>query len=355
VTDSGLELSILDSTSQGVLIVYARCGADRAVAHLNLDAQWSRLLKFRDTLDKGLRGRGVRPANKDVDQFGHELFAFTMQGEVARLYDCVRNDKARRLISLGIFSDHADVQDVPWEYLQEPNSAGGPGARAVVRLLPTVGLAPPAPIQRADSSRVLFVSADPITQMGVSWTDVYATLDRVFSAKSPEPFKPKVVEGATRASISTALRSGDYDVFHFSGHGEVRDGQGGLILTGANEFLPADRLAGLFQANPVRLAILSACETAAGDRRQPFAAVADALIRSGTPAVVANQLPIPNATVATFVGALYDELLRSGDIDRAVTRGRQALHYELRSAEPGIEWGIPTLHRLAGGSQVYAW
>ena len=84
----------------------------------------------------------------------------------------------------------------------------------------------------------------------------------------------------------------------------MRNGQGGLILTGPNAFLPADKLAALFKGTTIRLAVLSACQTSAGDRKQPFAIVADAMIRAGVPAVVANRFPAFNQTVAAFVGAL---------------------------------------------------
>ena len=74
---------------------------------------------------------------------------------------------------------------------------------------------------------------------------------------------------------------------------------------------------------------------------------------SGIPAVVANQLPVPDATVATFVGALYEELLRSGDIDLAVTEGRIRLAVDLGSSPKAVlEWGIPTLYRHINGAQV---
>jgi hypothetical protein len=356
--ESAVELFILDSSVTDSVVVYARCDSDIAVARVRLDARWDALLKFRNSLDSGLRGNASRPASKDVDRFGNELFAFLMQGEVGRLYAAVQHDRARQQMSVTIFSDRPEVQDIPWEYLQEPGSSGGPGERAVVRLLSTIGLGAPAPVKAAAGVRILLVSADPVMQTGVSWPDIQASLERIFQAKVTNPLDLTIVEGASLATISKALRGPkSYDVFHFSGHGEVRNGEGGLILTGpgADAFLPADKLAALFRGSGVRLAVLSACDTSTGNRKDSFAVVADALIRVGIPAVVANQLPVPNSTVATFVGALYDELLISGNIDRAVTRGRRALAYELNrvGGDAGIEWGIPTLHRLLGASLVY--
>lgn len=354
-TESAVELLIFDTFGGGVT-VHARCDADMAVTRIKLDSRWDDLLTFRERLHSGLRGTGNRPSSKEVDRFGRDLFSFLMRDDVATLYEAVGRVEVWRRLSVTLFSDRPEVQNVPWEYLQEPGSAGGPGERAIVRLLPTIGLTAPPSVPPIANVRLLLVSADPVTQMSVSWPDVEATLQRVFLAKAPKALELTVIEGATQAAISRALRAKTYDVFHFSGHGEVRDGQGGLLLTGTPDFLPASRLASLFKGSAVRLAVLSACETSAGNRKDSFGVVSDALIRAGLPAVVANQLPVPNATVAAFVGALYEELLVSGNIDRAVTQGRKALAYELNriDGELGIEWGIPTLHRLIGAARIYA-
>ena len=92
----------------------------------------------------------------------------------------------------------------------------------------------------------------------------------------------------------------------------------------------------------IRLVVLSACETSKGDTSQPFAAIAESLVRAGMPAVVANQLPLKNETVATFVGPFYSKLVLSGDIDQAMCEGRISLATELDNGNDAtLEWGIP--------------
>jgi hypothetical protein len=353
--DTGLELSILDSAVPNVVIVLARSGSDLAVSTVALDEKWAALVAFRDRLDQSLRGNAKRPTAADVVAFGHALLAFLTQGDVGVLVAAVQTDQVRHKLTVTVFSNQTKVQEMPWEYLQEPDKPAAQWERAVVRVLPTIGLKPPEPIQAGTGVRLLFVYADPVSQTMVSWPNVQASLERAFREKAPDTLTLRVVEGQSQAALSGALRT-PCDVFHFCGHGEVREGVGGLILTGTPDFLPANTLAGMLSGTDVRLAILSACETSAGSRRDQFGVVADALIRAGIPAVVANQLPVSNSSIASFTGALYTELLRCGDIDRAVTLGRRALAYEQNStdSEIGIEWGIPTLHRLVGGAKVYA-
>ena len=106
--------------------------------------------------------------------------------------------------------------------------------------------------------------------------------------------------------------------------------------------LKATDLATLLAHRGLRLAILSACETAFGDFHTEFGVAAATLVKAGVPAVVANQLPVPDATVALFVGALYDQLLLTGDIDRAVGEGQDCARGPSgRHARRGAGVGYP--------------
>jgi len=82
--------------------------------------------------------------------------------------------------------------------------------------------------------------------------------------------------------------------------------------------------------------------------------VAEALVSNGIPAVVANLLPVPETSVASFVGAMYAQLLNTGDIDLAVNSARLKLSIELDvPPDATLEWGIPTLYRHIAGSKVF--
>ncbi len=161
-------------------------------------------------------------------------------------------------------------------------------------------------------------------------------------------------------TVVEELQQEKFDVFHFFGHGNVVNGSGQLMLvdtaTGAADPLPACDLAALLAGKGIRLAVLSACLSSAGQMADDFGTVAGSLIKAGVPAVVANQMYIPNKSIAPFVSAMYGELLQSGDIDRAVNAGRVALLINLGGLLGGqavVEWGIPTLYRLFGASQIF--
>ncbi|MBB5329428.1 CHAT domain-containing protein [Tunturiibacter gelidoferens] len=351
-----LEITLLDSYAPTHAIALARHGSDVAIAKIPLGPDLVQIEKFRADLLDVLRGRGkgTRPTGQQLIQFGRDLFDFLVRDDIGKLYSRLPNTQ----VSLKILVNQPALRQLPWEYLQEPNRISPRRGRSVVRIIPTVGVSalPPLPINHL--TRVLFVYADPQGLTRVSWSDVRDALLRTYKARFPNSVGIEMVECTSRDSLGTALRRGKFDVVQFSCHGEVIDNkgtpEGRLILFDKNkrklDFMTGKELAQQMAGHDIRLIVLSACDTSASTSDINFNNIAEDLILEGIPTVVANQAPVQDQTVAAFVGALYDELLLSGNIDMAVTAGRLQLATDLRDSP---EWGIPTLYRIHGSSQMY--
>lgn len=352
MTDA-LDISILDAGDRAVVV--ARRGADVAIGRLPIDdATMANLEGFRQRLDRAVRGAIAAPDPRDLASYGGRLFAYAMRDEMADLYQLLPASYSR----INILSNHPRLLRLPWEYLAFPQCAPGhpSNERSVVRIVATRGRTAPPPKKLDQTVRVLFVSAAPQDQNEVDFPAVRAAIERAYtpSGRIGARIAITAVDGATRASLCQEIADRTFDILHFSGHGRVDEkGQGRLLLihrkTGMTDEVPADQLCALLAGRDLRLVVLSACDTAAGDFADDFAVIAEALVKNGIPAVVANQLPVKNRAMACFVGPLYKELLASGDIDRAVVQGRIALDFELSS----FEWGIPTLYRHYAASQLY--
>ncbi len=361
--NDSLDLSILDGGSEQFAVLYARCGGDMALGRLPFGAELTDLASFRDRIEQAARGVESRPKPADLADYGHRLFSFTFRDDdVKKVYNLLPQGN----VSIHIMSNQAELQKLPWEFLQEPGQSRGPRrSRSVVRIVPTVGKPPPPPPRLGATVRVLFVSAAPADQEPVDFQVVKGAIERAFRAKWrpewSERFTIEAVDGATRDSLRSALARRDYDILHFSGHGDVdAQGRGRLLLvhrkTGKTDFLDSESVCKLLCERDLRLVILSACDTAKGDFRDDFAVVAQALVRGGMPAVIANQMPVKNKSIAPFVGAVYESLLVDGDIDLAVAEGRIALDLEAAAQDPdtaAIEWGIPTLYRHYRAAQLF--
>jgi hypothetical protein len=359
VADS-FELFLLNNGNEEGLIALARRGCDTAIEFLPIDEELEALSVFAHRLGSAISGNGIRPSKTELSVFGAKLFEYLFKGKLRDLY--LRLPAGA--ISLQILSDRAEIRDIPWEYLGPPDRIPVPHReRSVIRIHPTCGIDVPLPKRiKNNKIRVLFVSADPVDQAGVMWTDVLSTIERTFAPQMPSEVTITVVEGATRAKLLHRIGREKFDIFHFFGHGALdANGMGQLVLedleTGASEFISAEHVAIALAGKGVQLAILSACLSGAGRHSDDFGVVATALIVAGIPAVIANQYPIPYKSISPFVASIYSSLLQFGDIDRAVAEGRAVLSAGIsstvHSTEATVEWGIPTLHRLTNARQLF--
>ncbi|MCC6588989.1 MAG: CHAT domain-containing protein [Bryobacterales bacterium] len=337
-----LDLALLDTKSPEAALVLARANGDFATAVAPL---WEAeaLNAFRDLLERAVRGVPPVPSPEECVAFGQNLFGFLVRDDVKELWERLPESDVR----LQILSTHPLLTSLPWEMMQEPGILCGPRReRMLARIVSAEGHAAPRAIALNATVRVLFVSASPRDQVAVDFESVKASLEYAFRQHLPKRFKFTVVDGATKKSFRDALAENRFDILHFSGHGDVSpEGVGRLVFinpkTRAGDFMEAPEFGRLVSGLGLRMVVLSACSTADGKFEDDFAVLSAVLIREGIPAVVANQLPVPNNTVAAFVGGLYRGLLRDGDIDRAMVEGRLQLAGDLRS----FEWAIPVLYR----------
>jgi hypothetical protein len=354
-----LDLSILDGGNAKQATILARREQDLAIETVPLDALHL-LTQFRDRIHQEIRGSwpGARLTERELVESGRKLFDLIIRSEVRRLYDRLPDAHVR----IQVISNRAEIQALPWEFMQEPAQVPGPWRlRSIVRIVPSVGRPAPTPLSLGEAGkvRVLFISADPQDQSPVSWPESKELIERTFRARLPESFELEAIEGASPEDLANQVTRCPYHILHFSGHGEVIDGVGHLILVDRKKKktsrMNSKKLSVLLAGRSFRLVVLSACETAAGNFAEPFAVIAEALVKGGVPAVVANQLPAFDQTVAVFAGKMYETLLNSGDIDQAVGEGRVRL-FTLADPPPNgvrLDWGIPTLYRHIAGSRIF--
>jgi len=157
------------------------------------------------------------------------------------------------------------------------------------------------------------------------------------------------------------------DIVHFAGHARFRpesgpfqplSGVGEIVLAdeqGRAIALPAAGLVELIRGKGTRLVVLGACESGRRDGRNAWSSVAAALVKAGTPAVIAMQYTVNDRLAAAFSGALYAALVAGLPIEEAVTIGRQAMRTSAREQNRTDirDWGVPILYLRASGGPIF--
>ena len=276
-------------------------------------------------------------AQKELEALGQSLYRLAFRDPVGERFRTWYDDRARgERFRLRIDIDAHELDALPWELLWD-----GTGflARSDVSIVRFSERARKQDIVLAPPLRALVVSAAP---RGLEFDEEsYVAPVRAAMQRSNIQVTSLTGPATTYSALHSALVNGNWDLFHFVGHGKFRDNAGKLILahpeTGREELDSSDLAHWLATAN-VRFAFLCSCKTGMVGSTYPFRGMAQALINRGTPAVVAMQFAFPQDDARVFVDAFYRELLAGKPIDEAIAYARSDLNYER------VAWCIPALY-----------
>ncbi len=144
---------------------------------------------------------------------------------------------------------------------------------------------------------------------------------------------------ATLAMVKEQLRSAE--VFHFAGHSLVTPSNLGLMMEDIDPRTENPRLldADFLRASSMpslQLAVLSACSTAVASEPDSsgFDSIADTLLRSGVPHVVASRWAVDAVETRGFVEDFYHNLLAGMPVSEAVRLTSQRMLSNPRTAHP---------------------
>jgi hypothetical protein len=157
----------------------------------------------------------------------------------------------------------------------------------------------------------------------------------------------------TLSELRRELLRDTYHVLHYMGHGGFDQQRGGFLMftddTGrAVQVTAADLGVILRDHSSMRLAVLNACQAGRTDPHDPFAGVAETLLRRGIPAAIAMQFEITDIAAVEFAPALYGALATGRSIDVALAEARKAMY----TVSP-LEWATPVLYLRADSTRLF--
>lgn len=286
---------------------------------------------------------------------GGKLHKALFQGKVKSLYDqCLGLARDEPGVVLRLWMDSPQLLGWPWEILYDEEVEDFlvlSERRPLVRFLPLMGTVPPLEVELP--LRILLASASPADLPPLA---VEREVARIQEELSPyrDQLQLTVLHHCTRDNLSRALQQGVHHIFHFIGHGALREnGEGFIFLEDEKGHafpLSGSQLGSDLRPTDVRLAILNACETGSVGMDNPMRGLAPSLVVKGVPAVVAMQLRVADDSAATFAAGFYLALVGHPLVDQALATARRLLP----GAERGhaIDWLAPTLFLRAEGSRI---
>jgi len=253
---------------------------------------------------------------------------------------------------ISIISDMPIALSLPWELLHDEQGFLVLRTRhpvSIVRRLPqSEQAASPTPFE--PPLRVLLVMARP---EGTGFVD-----PRGIARELVDEVQGQVEKGVIELEFlrpptlhALRIRLGDSElppihVLHFDGHGtfdeqvdekdnlHLNAGKQGMLAfendEGKLDLVKAEDVAQVLQDSGVRLAMLTACQSALSSADDAFSSVAARLIKSGVDAVAAMSASVLVASATRYAEAFYHELAAGAPAPTAQERARQALYDDPR-------------------------
>ena len=237
------------------------------------------------------------------------------------------------------------IAALPWETLADPRRRRTLAADRSITLVRTATdvdfVEQSRSLQTRLPAKILIVAAEEPDNI-----DASAEIDRIRTILSP--FIPGQIELEVLTgridiqSLRPRLQESRPDILHIISHGEAD----GLYLWKEDELalVSASQLAAtLALTDSVKLVFLNACLAGQPDDTTPFASLAQRLLQTGIPAVIAMQFEVLDRAAADFAGFLYEALVSGpcpGAIDVAISIARSGLYI---SDPDRIDYATPLL------------
>ena len=284
---------------------------------------------------KNLPIRGINEST--LKEVGNSLFTALFSGEIGTLYQralgqVYADDNAGVRIRLTI--DPPDLAALPWEHLYDEGrncflatSSETPLTRYIEVAKPIKDLQTSLPI------RILILIP------GGSGLDVELEKRTILESLAglEDAVEVTVLDGkVTSDSLSRELVLRQFHILHFIGHGAFENEKGCLLLNSdddrEHDLVSAREFSFNFQDYPsMKLVVLNSCSGAASST-QSLTGVAQELVSTGVPAVIAMREEITDKAAKLFAKDFYLKLClgyERGRVDIAISHARKRLLAEM--------------------------
>lgn len=304
-----------------------------------------------------LESLDVAAASQEV---GAQLFDATFRGEVLtcwrRSLDMAQQQDRGLRLRLRL-TQVPELANLPWELIYDSSRDRFLALSPETPLVRYMDLPEPPPdLMPGLRLRVLAVIASPrgypALDVEREWANLAAALEELQrrGIVTLDRLEPPTLEALQRQ-----LQTQQYHILHFLGHGAFDPAGNDSVLMlqaedGAAQAVTGQVFSTLLQGHDqLRLVLLNACQGAESSDRDPYAGVAQRLVRGGVPAVIAMRTAISDQAAIALARSFYAALANGAAVDSALAEARKAL-FTGCCAE---EWATPVLYMRAAEGQLW--
>jgi formylglycine-generating enzyme required for sulfatase activity len=293
------------------------------------------------------------PALKTPEEIGSELFRAVIAGEIQRLWDTSLSQTRSKGLGLRLrlrLGEVPGLEEWPWELLYDRSHGQFLALSQDISIVRYLGNpTQPSGEKIRPPLNVLVIIANPADCSRINGEGEWELLNRDLGRLVEDgAVLLNRLQTPTLPALEQAMNQ-SWNVIHFVGHGQFKLGQGSLLLenaSGRRQEVTGQKLRVLLEGQKeLRLVVLNACVGARTSSENPFAGVAQSLVRLGLPAVVAMRSRVSDRAALAFAGRFYKSLVEALPVDTALSETRRAMH----AGSEDLEWSTPVLYMRSGG------
>ncbi|MBD1944569.1 CHAT domain-containing protein [Coleofasciculus sp. FACHB-712] len=220
------------------------------------------------------------------------------------------------------------------QYLIEKyNIVVAPGLQLVA---PRVGSASLSQLLAQKRNKIL---AGGITEARQGFPALPGVGAEVSQIASEVPSKVFINEDFTEVNLQNYLNKSSFTVVHLATHGQFSSSSDSTFILTWNGRINVKEFENLLRSrdpgtfNPIELLVLSACQTATGDKRAVLG-LAGVAVRSGARSTLATLWSVQDESTAKLMGEFYQQLLQGESKVKALRQAQIALLKQPKYAHP---------------------
>ncbi|WAL62415.1 CHAT domain-containing protein [Thermocoleostomius sinensis] len=208
-----------------------------------------------------------------------------------------------------------------------------------VAIAPGLQLPDPQPLQ-AQALHALVVG---LSEARENFPPLNYVVKEIEQIQADIPSQVLFNQSFTRDNFQATMRSQPFTIVHIATHGQFSSNAAGTFILAWDEPIDVNELSTVLQTqelvrpDPIELLVLSACQTAVGDRRATLG-LAGVSVRAGARSTIASLWNLDDDSGAVFMGKFYQELLNSVSKAEALRRAQLSLLTDPTYQSPRF-WG----------------
>jgi tetratricopeptide (TPR) repeat protein len=269
----------------------------------------------------------------ELQKLGQELYQKLFQPSVKQIWHEYKQSSEFLILCLRFAEEAVKLEVLPWETMYDGEEFISAGVKTTLSRLP-LNITPQHTLPPIPRPLKLFgFFASPLDLRDHERLNVEREQEILLEAINDPTGQGRISadfeDEAKLEILDRSLREG-YHILHFSGHGISPHDGGGLLLEDAQgRKLPTSiaELIQIFKSSvyPLRLAVLSGCQTARTLHTGAFSDLSRELLRQHVSAVIAMQFSITDIGGLKFAEVFYKEIVRGVELELAIHAARRAL------------------------------